>query len=187
MFSFSSKTDFLISIFIYIHFIGLDFLSLLSNIKMQKLTIHENEYDKMKNSQQKRPNWLKNEAPSFTFFTFSVKEKKAKNIDIAEKKLAEVDLDFDILDQKYEEVHDSILCICDLDGKTLWMNHFLRNLAFKDHKDIYMQDFYLPKKHFQPDVTSGVINYPKNFQLNQAVCTKRGDFTMKLLYVSSNF
>lgn len=157
----------------------------------KKVTIHENEYSKLKFNRQKKPRWLQDDNPSVFFHTFTQKPPKEKDIDIAEKKLAEIDLNLDILDQKYEGVQDSILYLCDTQGRSLWMNHFLHDLMFRDVKDIYMKPHFYDfvnmnheKPHVQNELRKMMKELPKKHELYDNLQTSVGELYLKLLYVS---
>lgn len=150
----------------------------------QKVTIHENEYEKIKTTGQNKPNWARNDSNSFSFITFTSKQ---PNIEIARKRLEEIGLSFEKLDEKYKDVIESIICIIDTEGKTLWMNGFLKKFLYKDKKDVYMQDFSLPRGYNLPIGQKPPDNYPKMFELNKSCTTSKGDFTLKLVYVKFHY
>lgn len=157
----------------------------------KKVIIHENEYTKIKFNRQKKPRWLQEEVPVALFHTFTQKEQKTKNIDKAEQILSEIGLNFEILDQKYDGVTDSISCISDSKGRILWMNDFLKDLMFKDVKDIYMQpyiyqfiDLNASKPQIQEDLRNMLISFPKQYEINDNMTTRVGDFYLKILYVN---
>lgn len=81
----------------------------------KKLNIHFNEYERFVGNKQKKPKWLTNEIDLF-YSTFEKSETKKKNIKQAEKKLSQVGLSFDMLNEKYRDVTDSLMHICDAFG-----------------------------------------------------------------------
>lgn len=145
------------------------------------IIFHENSLKKFKEPKKKKENWLEKETSSFKYIHFSLTPKPKK---IAQEKLAELDLNFSILEEKYQTAIDSIVCICDDQGKTLWMNSFLKNLVFQGKTDIYMKPLFHPNNCiFEIHQDSNTFEFSKVFEKKEIIETETCEYIMNILYV----
>lgn len=147
----------------------------------KNVIIHENSFKKFKEEKKKKENWLKKETSSFKYTQFSYKTPKM----LAEEKLEEINLNFTILDDKYASTTDALLCICDNEGKTLWMNKFLQNLAFQGETEIYLKPLF-DTSHFSYDNSSEfpLQDTPKSYEKNDIIVTEEGESHMQMKFVN---
>lgn len=156
----------------------------------KKVTIHQNEYEKMKSNKSKKPKWVQEENP-LLFYTFTQKNQKSKNYKEADRKLALADLSIELLKQKYDEIPEAMIHIFDVSGCTLFMNKNLKDTFFSHMEELYMEPIhshfvdstqYIPELH--KDLKNVVDKLPEKYQYQRVIKTHLGEFFMKALYVN---
>lgn len=164
----------------------------ISNPEMsKKVTIHNNEFEKFKETKDKNPKWMKKETKPF-YHTFSQNtHTRSKNRYLVEKKLELADLTIEKFEDRYNHTTD-IVHIFDISGQTLWINKVLKDAFFEDLEEVYL----LPllqiwiNNNKDSSMVQNEMKYlmeecPKTFEFTNIAKTKANEeFFFKCFFVS---
>jgi hypothetical protein len=87
----------------------------------RSVTIHDNEYERIKFNKPKRPKWV-SEGTSNFFMSFQQRSEKERRSAEADKILSVSGLSTKMLDEKYGHIDDVYLAFSDISGLCLWTN-----------------------------------------------------------------
>lgn len=155
----------------------------------KKVTIHQNEYEKLKTNKTKKPKWIQEENP-LLFYTFNQKDQKSKNYKEANRKLALANMSIESLKERYDDFPDAMIHIFDLSGQTLFINKNLKDTFFLHMEELYMEPVhhqFIEYLSYDPDLQKNVKNIleqlPQKWSFEKVIRTPFGEFLMNSSYV----
>lgn len=158
----------------------------------QKITVHVNEYDRMRDNRNKKP--LSPDSINSTISTFDAKHDLTKRISLAEKRLKLAGLSYEILNAKYGDIKDSFIHLADMEGETLWCNKVGIDEIFGGRNPVgenartRVLNSNQQNPEFVKQMKDMYTNLPKQQDFEFALSVEdKSDALWKIRYVGSDF